>query len=222
MVLVFSILLNYFCCIYRQLRADQHRKKMAIILELQGIHNVYIPRCRTIWSKERNDSVWHLLKNSNAVEFKEAFRISRELFNEICDLLKNELMPQSNLLSNREPVPVDKQVAMCLYKLACCAEYRVIGNVFGVHKSTVHKYFYNVVEAINKVLLWNEIKMPDADECQHISSKFHQSSGLPQIVGCIDGSHIPILAPSEGRKDFVNRKQWPSIILQAVVDKFCM
>ncbi|KAK3519408.1 hypothetical protein QTP70_027521, partial [Hemibagrus guttatus] len=31
-------------------------------------------------------------------------------------------------------------------------------------------------------------------------------SGFPNVVGCIDGTHIPIIAPSENEADFVNRR----------------
>ncbi|XP_078145159.1 5-hydroxytryptamine receptor 4 [Centroberyx gerrardi] len=40
--------------------------------------------------------------------------------------------------------------------------------------------------------------------------------GLPQCIGAIDGSHIPILAPQEYHCDYFNRKGWHSIILQGV------
>ena len=38
----------------------------------------------------------------------------------------------------RKPVPTDKRIAIALYKLATCAEYRVVGETFGVSKTTVH------------------------------------------------------------------------------------
>jgi len=37
-------------------------------------------------------------------------------------------------------------------------------------------------------------------------------------MGAIDGTHIPVTAPSEGKKDYTNRKGWDSMVLQAVVD----
>lgn len=42
-----------------------------------------------------------------------------------------------------------------------------------------------------------------------------------QIISLIDGSHIPILPPSDGYKDFVNCNGWPCYVLQAVVNHRC-
>ena len=42
--------------------------------------------------------------------------------------------------------------------------------------------------------------------------------GFPMCAGCIDGTHIPIIAPKENHKDYVNRKGFHSIQMQAVVD----
>jgi len=38
------------------------------------------------------------------------------------------------------------------------------------------------------------------------------------VVGAIDGSHIPIIAPKNDPNDCYNRKQFHSIVLQGVAD----
>ncbi|KMQ84770.1 nuclease harbi1-like protein, partial [Lasius niger] len=122
------------------------------------------------------------------------------------------------LLKAREPVSVKKQLAIALYKVASCSEYRVVGNVFGVHKSTVKKYLYRVMKAINEVLAPAYINMPNQDEAKYIAMQFENISHIFQIIGCIDGTHIPITVPEEGYRDFVNRKGWTSYNVQAIVD----
>lgn len=62
------------------------------------------------------------------------------------------------------------------------------------------------------------IKMPTSEEAIQISEKFHHMSGIPQILLVIDGTHIPMTAPSVGYGDFVNRKGWTSFNVQVLVD----
>ena len=47
---------------------------------------------------------------------------------------------------------------------------------------------------------------------------YDEEWGFPMCGGAIDGTHIPILAPNESHADYVNRKRYHSIIMQAVVD----
>ena len=51
-----------------------------------------------------------------------------------------------------------------------------------------------------------------------ISSEGLNQSGDFQCAGAIDGSHIPVRAPTLNHTDYYNRKGWYSIIIQAVVD----
>jgi hypothetical protein len=62
------------------------------------------------------------------------------------------------------------------------------------------------------------IRMPTQEECHQISQAFEHVSNLPMVIGCIDGTHIPIKPPKAGYRDFVNRKGWSSYNVQDVVD----
>ncbi|XP_041372666.1 protein ALP1-like [Gigantopelta aegis] len=51
---------------------------------------------------------------------------------------------------------------------------------------------------------------------------FQEMWNFPNCAGAIDATHIPIIAPKEDHADYVNRKGWYSIILQAVCDhRYC-
>ena len=42
--------------------------------------------------------------------------------------------------------------------------------------------------------------------------------GFPSCAGAIDGTHILIQAPLENHTDYINRKSYHNIVMQAVVD----
>ncbi|KAK0139204.1 putative nuclease HARBI1 [Merluccius polli] len=42
----------------------------------------------------------------------------------------------------------------------------------------------------------------------------HRTTGLPNVIGCIDGTQIPITAPAQNEGDYVNRKSFHSINVQ--------
>ncbi|KYM98112.1 Putative nuclease HARBI1 [Cyphomyrmex costatus] len=173
--------------------------------------------------KPRSNHFWQeiVLCTYTDSDWIESFRMSAKIFNDLCFLLRPALEPKPLLLKSRESLSVEKQVAVALYKLASCAEYRVVGNVFGIHKSTVKKCLFRVVNAVNHLMMEDYLQMPNIYKTSKIAINFEMISHIPQIFGCIDGTHIPILAPSEGYRDFVNRKGWPSYVLQAVVDNKC-
>lgn len=42
--------------------------------------------------------------------------------------------------------------------------------------------------------------------------------GLQKVIGAIDGTHISIKAPAQNPENYVNRKGYHSIVLQAICD----
>ena len=48
--------------------------------------------------------------------------------------------------------------------------------------------------------------------------EFEGKKGFPQVIGAIDGCHIPIICPKDDQEDYHNRKGFYSSILQGFVD----
>ena len=64
----------------------------------------------------------------------------------------------------------------------------------------------------------NVIKFPTGVEILQVIQEYENKWGFPMCAGCNDGTHIPLLSPNENHKDYVNRKGFHSIQMQAVVD----
>lgn len=152
-------------------------------------------------------------------QWYEYFRMKRATFEWLCEQLDPVLKPDDNpVYPEREIMSTRKRVAIALYKLATVDQYKGVGVCFGVHKSSVHNCVYSVCLALTELLEKDFIKLPDEKEAEEIAKRFECKSNIPQIIGAIDGSHIPITPPTEGRADFINRKGYASIVLQAIVD----
>ncbi|XP_063072582.1 uncharacterized protein LOC134463311 [Engraulis encrasicolus] len=148
-------------------------------------------------------------------QFMTDFRVSKNLFREICVLVEPRMRPDP--ASRRAAVSLEKRVGIALFKLASCCEYRVVAGKFGVSVTTVHRCVYSFCRVLCS-MLHRFIKLPSAEEAQQIAYRNDVRQRIPQVYGAIDGSHIPISAPLEGFRDFVNRKGATSLVLQAVVD----
>ncbi|KAL6470612.1 hypothetical protein MHYP_G00217310 [Metynnis hypsauchen] len=59
---------------------------------------------------------------------------------------------------------------------------------------------------------------PRLGTCHLPSNHIPNHRGFPRVIGCIDGTHIPITAPSEHEGDYVNRKSIHSINVQIICD----
>lgn len=64
---------------------------------------------------------------------------------------------------------------------------------FGISKS-LHDSMRRVVAALNNVAN-RFIRWPVGDELDAVKHRFSQISTLPDVIGAIDGTHIPIPAP---------------------------
>lgn len=126
-------------------------------------------------------------------------------------------MEKSNT-NYRLAVPHRKRVGIALWKLATGSEYRTISHLFGVGLSTVFNCMQDFCNTTIQTLLKKDIITLDLNKLKQMALYFNRRWRMPQCHGAIGGSHIPIIPPEEYPRDYVNRKGWHSIVLQAVVD----
>ena len=108
-------------------------------------------------------------------------------------------------------------MCLALRYLATGANYSVIGDTQGVHKSTVCRAVHEVVDffCANQASF---IKWPAnfSKRCR-ISGDFYKLYGkVPGVLGCIDGTHISIIEPKGNQRGFLNRKGYHSLNVMVV------
>lgn len=149
-------------------------------------------------------------------QWLENFRMSEETFIYLCNKLRPAMERRDT--NFRVCVPLKKRVAIALWKLATGSEYRSVGHLFGASISTVCRCVQEFCAAAETLLIPEQIRFPDQERFKEMAAYIENRWGLPQCIGAIDGSHIPIIAPQDYHCDYFNRKGWHSIILQGVVD----
>lgn len=168
--------------------------------------------------KERGPSFWEteVLQNFQESDWYLNFRMPKETFSLLCGQLKPHINPQLNKMV--DPVPLEKRVAIAVYKLASNVEFHDVANLFGIGTTTACNIFWEVCVALTN-LRKEFVKRPKTvAEVQSIILGFERKTGFPMCAGALDGTHIPIIAPSSYPTDYFNRKGWHSVILQGLVD----
>lgn len=138
--------------------------------------------------------------------FISVYRVNKEAFRHILNLIGQQLGGSS--------VPPQVQLAAALRFLAVGSFQAVIGRDIEVSlaRTTVCKILWRVLNAIEDIICPNWITL-DMSQQEVAKSKAHFFSnfGIPGVVGCIDGTHIPIIKPTKDCSLFLNRKGFFSI-----------
>ncbi|XP_065679801.1 putative nuclease HARBI1 [Hydra vulgaris] len=143
-------------------------------------------------------------------------RMSKEAFIYLCSEL--EIFIKTKDTNFRKNVSVEqKDAEPCIFFFGS-SDIRTISNLFGLGCLTVCQVIQLVTNAIVDNLLKIYIYLPQEAEVKEIMKQFEDMSTFPLIVGAVDGCHIRIKAPKKNPEDYINRKDYHSIILQGFVD----
>ena len=100
---------------------------------------------------------------------------------------------------------------------------RKAAYAFELSRSCVSITVQHVCRSITLHLGLKYITLPRTeDEVNDLVTHFFNSHGVPQYIGAIDGTHIPIKQPKSNSTDYINWKSNYSLNVQACYDyKYC-
>ncbi|KYN08010.1 Putative nuclease HARBI1 [Cyphomyrmex costatus] len=125
-------------------------------------------------------------------QFREHFRMSRTTFENLERMLALDLIRTTE--SGRFTLDVRTQLLAVLWLLATPDSFRSVSDRFDISKSLLHDSMKRVVVALNN-LADRFIKWPTGDQLNKVKQRFSEIGYLPDVIGAIDGCHIPIPAP---------------------------
>ncbi|XP_024874056.1 protein ANTAGONIST OF LIKE HETEROCHROMATIN PROTEIN 1-like [Temnothorax curvispinosus] len=147
-------------------------------------------------------------------QFREHFRMTRITFEVLLNVVGNHI--QNDQLNIN--IPLNKKLLFTIWLLSKPESFLAVGDRFDIPTSTGYGIFKSIISTLAE-LMPQYVQWPNAAQ-QAISSQIFEerSRGIQNVVGAIDGCHIPIKQPVRNANDYFNRKQFHSIILQGVCD----
>ena len=215
LVALISVLFLYY--VQRRWRRNQEQRNLLSLAMMTARGNLgtfitYLasrePSNRKFWTLPRPQYWFDVILERRELdtEWPKHFRISRETFMRIVEIVSPELSTQNNF---REATPVVKKVAAALWRLATGNAYRCIGVTLSIGTASAQKYTVEFCD-----LLYGKrshfVKFPS--DLTSVISEFTEKTKIPNVVGALDGSHIPIKEPGEDQESYANRKQRHSIL----------
>eukprot|EP00252_Welwitschia_mirabilis_P026028 TRINITY_DN8338_c2_g1_i1.p1 TRINITY_DN8338_c2_g1~~TRINITY_DN8338_c2_g1_i1.p1 ORF type:complete len:438 (+),score=63.20 TRINITY_DN8338_c2_g1_i1:117-1430(+) len=153
----------------------------------------------------------HLRNN----QWRTAYGLSYSLF----VLLLEELRP--HIPANAIPsMPLQSALAMVLSRLSQGRSSRAISKTLNNFSPWEVSRITNLITRTIATKLYNRyIKIPSGSALQQIMNGFRNMTGLPNMCGAINGSHVKLAKrPSQQEELYMSRYGFYSVLLQAVSD----
>ena len=94
----------------------------------------------------------------------------------------------------------------------------IVGEVYGVEERTISNIMRNFYRLVRVHLQGTFVQFPSSTQFRVLAQNLEALYGILHIIGAIDESHIPILAPIIGGEILYYRKSLYLALLQGIVD----
>ena len=144
------------------------------------------------------------------LELYERFRFRRadilEIVDEVRDAVEHPVTRHGSLSALLQVL-----IALRFYATGCFQN--MVGEMVGIGQSTASRTIHRVTNAL-LTHMGDWVKMPSQHDADAQKLKFFRLAGFPNVIGCIDGTHVRIQAPTTNEHEYVNRKNYHSINVQ--------
>ncbi|XP_068100249.1 putative nuclease HARBI1 [Hyperolius riggenbachi] len=155
------------------------------------------------------------LDNFNDREVVVRFRLSREVIMQLYSAIE----PQLHKIDQRgRPVSGLVKLLCALHFLGKGSFQQVCGEVIGISQATCSRFLTQVVRAICSIAAQHIYMPKERSEWNEVKSKFYRVAGMPNVLGAIDCTHVPLIPPKLKEHIYRNRKSYHSTNIQVVVD----
>jgi hypothetical protein len=193
-----------------------HIEEVQANIHIGGRNWWVFPKQQTEWDVIQG-AVWKMSPALLDEKWMENYRMSYSTYEELVEELTPYIKQQDSRW--RKAINAHKAVAMVLFRLATGYALKHVGRFYGVGGSTVIKYTNLIVDALSSAdkLRNRYIYIPSTIQLKKIIAQFKNGTGLDNIAGAIDGTHIKLfrkLANHQVPADYWCRHDIHSILLQ--------
>ncbi|KAK3911630.1 Putative nuclease [Frankliniella fusca] len=148
------------------------------------------------------------IRNLPDPTFKEHFRMDKVTFEILVQAVAHERLRNGTLQRNR--TDVGESTIMGLWALFNKDTFRSIGLNYESGRKNIHNQYMILVNALCGIG-HKYIKWPNERQRQQTELFYRRNFGFPGVAGVIDGTLIPITAPSEQKQRYVDKNHDYSI-----------
>ena len=179
-----------------------------------------IRRRRSVWAYQREEIWFHSMLNDQNFQqyWRSDFRMSQDTFQDIVTVAQSALEKRDTQF--RRAIPIEKRVAIALWRLSTGNSFRTVAKTFAVGKSTAvqitRAFCSEMLRLAPGCIHFPRSRRETAEAIEQF--KVFCQCRTPQVTGTFDGIHIPIVAPNVDKKaDYFSRKQRYTISTQGLV-----
>lgn len=161
-----------------------------------------------------------ILIYTNTNRFIELYRLNKSNFMDVFHQIEPRLK-KARRYTRIEPIirfsAAMRFFATGMYQRCTGEEYNT-----SMSQTMVHESITEMVIVLESSICPKWIKFPKTEaEKSSIKKRFFEKTKMPGVLGCVDGTHVKILAPAENEHLYVDRMGNHSINVQ-LVKKHCL